>query len=284
MSTSQQYYESSNRHGEYQYVTMKDIVNNFMLMYVGDDKIINDVPRYQVVHHAKRAIQDLSYDALKETNKIEIELGSDLRIIMPEDYVQLVRLSYIDDYGRLHPLTQNTHNSLPTAYLQDDNADYTFANDGSLQEGSSIAETRMAEKAQRQSDIEGLDDESRGGRYGMDTATSNKNGNFLIDKKRGFIKFSSHLSDGDIIVLEYVSDGLFGSDDSEIKVNKLAEEYLYAYLQANILETKFGVQEYIVRRTQKSASSKLRNAKIRLMNINMDDLVQRLKGKNKWIK
>lgn len=284
MSTSKEYYDSFSRHGEYQYVTMKDIVNNFMMMNVGDDKIINDVPRYQVVHHAKRAIQELSYDALKETNKLEIELGSNLRITMPEDYVQLVRVSYIDDYGRLHPLTQNTHNSLPKAYLQDDSADFTFADDGSLQEASSVAENRMAKKSEKQSEIESLEDEHRGGRYGMDTATANKNGTFLVDKKRGHIKFSSHLSDGDIIVLEYISDGLFGSDDSEIKINKLAEEYVYAYLQANILETKFGVQEYIVRRTQKAASAKLRNAKIRLMNINMDDLVQRLKGKNKWIK
>lgn len=51
--SSQQYYNNSARHGEYQYVSLKDIINNFMLMNVGDDKIINDIPRYQVLHHAK---------------------------------------------------------------------------------------------------------------------------------------------------------------------------------------------------------------------------------------
>ncbi len=51
--------------GSYQYVSLADIVNNFMLMYVGNDKLVNDLNRYQVLFHAKRAIQELNYDALK---------------------------------------------------------------------------------------------------------------------------------------------------------------------------------------------------------------------------
>lgn len=284
MSTSQQYYNTASRHGEYQYVSMKNIVNNFMLMNVGDDKLINDIPRYQVVHHIKRAIQELNYGALREVVKMEIELSSALKITMPEDFVQVTKISVVDKWGRLHPLIENRNNALPRAYLQDDNTNFTFDSNGALQEATSISETRMAEISTQQSDVDAMEDEHTGGRFGMDTGSANKNGNYLIDKKRGFIKFSSHLIDGDIIILEYISDGLFGSSDSEININKLAEDYLYAYLQAAILENKFGVQEYIVRRTQKAASAKLRNAKIKLMNINMDDLVQRLKGKNKWVK
>ena len=53
MATSQQYYQDSTKHGQYQFVNLTDVINNFMLMYVGDEKIINDIPRYQVVHHAK---------------------------------------------------------------------------------------------------------------------------------------------------------------------------------------------------------------------------------------
>ena len=43
--------------GSYQYVSLSDIVNNFMLMYVGNDKLVNNVERYTVLFHAKRAIQ-----------------------------------------------------------------------------------------------------------------------------------------------------------------------------------------------------------------------------------
>ncbi len=281
--SSQQYYQTSARHGEYQYISLKDIVNNFLLMNVGDDKIINDIPRYQVVHHAKRGIQELSYDALRETQKLEFELGSDLQIIMPEDFVQLTAASIVDEFGRLHPIIKNTDNAVPDAFLQDSSANYTFDANGSRQQTSSLAKTRMEQK-QLQTDVDSIEDEHTGGRFGLETGSANKNGTFLVDKRAGFIKFSSHLTDGDVVVIEYISDGLFGTTDDQIKINKLAEDYMYSYLQSEILDRKFGVQEYIVRRSKKSASAKLRNAKIKLMNINIDDLVQRFKGKNKWIK
>jgi hypothetical protein len=35
-----------------------------MLMYVGNDKLINNVDRYTVLFHAKRSIQEINYDEL----------------------------------------------------------------------------------------------------------------------------------------------------------------------------------------------------------------------------
>ena len=86
------------------------------------------------------------------------------------------------------------------------------------------------------------------------------------------------------MVLEYVSDGMEGGDDSKISVNKLFEEYIYAYIKYSILNSRLGVQEYIVRRAQKDKSSLLRNAKIRLSNIHPGRLLMNLRGRDKWIK
>ena len=52
--------------GSYQYVTLDEIVNNFMLMYQGNNELINNITRYKVLFHAKRGIQELNYDAMKE--------------------------------------------------------------------------------------------------------------------------------------------------------------------------------------------------------------------------
>ena len=38
--------------GSYQYVTLSDVVNNFMAMYVGNDKMVNNVQRYEVILHS----------------------------------------------------------------------------------------------------------------------------------------------------------------------------------------------------------------------------------------
>lgn len=61
--TDYQYYEnglppgsaqSEANWGSYQYVSLEDIVNNFMLMFQGNNEIINNINRYQVLFHEKR--------------------------------------------------------------------------------------------------------------------------------------------------------------------------------------------------------------------------------------
>ena len=78
--TNYQYYTNNGAQpqdanwGSYQYVTLKDIINNFMLMYVGNDKLVNNVEIYNIRFHAKRAIQEINYDALRNIKVMELEL------------------------------------------------------------------------------------------------------------------------------------------------------------------------------------------------------------------
>ena len=69
---------------------------------------------------------------------------------------------------------------------------------------------------------------------------------------------------GEMCILEYVSDGMEGGNDTLITVNKLFEEFVDAYIRYAILNSKVGVQEYIVSRARKERSALLRNAKIRI--------------------
>tara|TARA_R100000482_G_scaffold123314_1_gene72990 strand:- start:142 stop:612 length:471 start_codon:yes stop_codon:yes gene_type:complete len=126
-------------------------------------------------------------------------------------------------------------------------------------------------------------DYSVGARFGLNTETANQNPTFRIDRAGGVINFSS-LTGSSSIVLEYVADGMENGDDSLISVNKLFEEYLYAYIKYAILNSRVGVQEYIVNRARKDKSSLLRNAKIRLSNIHPGRLLMNLRGQDKWIK
>ena len=59
---------------------------------------------------------------------------------------------------------------------------------------------------------------------------------------------------------------------------------MYAYINYGILASRANVQEYIVQRYRREKSSKLRNAKIRLSNIKIDEFVQVMRGKSKIIK
>ena len=51
-------------YGDYQSISLKDIVNNFIISYVGEDKIISKIKRTDVAFHAQRGIQELSFDTL----------------------------------------------------------------------------------------------------------------------------------------------------------------------------------------------------------------------------
>ena len=96
-----QYYENgggtpeNENWGSYQYVSLEDIVNNFMLMYAGNHSLVNNEERFKVLFHAKRAIQELNYDAFKEIKVLELQVCDNLRFVLPPDYVNWVRYLYI---------------------------------------------------------------------------------------------------------------------------------------------------------------------------------------------
>jgi hypothetical protein len=120
-----------------------------------------------------------------------------------------------------------------------------------------------------------------GRRYGLDPQYGNINGYFTINNRENKISFSSDLV-GKLIVLEYISDGL--AYDLDSRVPKLAEEAAYAYILYAIIAGRSGQPEYVVQRLNKEKWAKLRNAKIRLSNIKLEEITQVFRGQSKWIK
>jgi hypothetical protein len=294
-----QYYINDENWGSYQYVSLQDIVNNFMLMYAGNHSLINNEERYKVLFHAKRAIQELNYDAFKEIKILELSVCDSLRFVLPHDYVNWVRISLYKD-GLLRPLTENIQTNYSDAYLQDNNCYILFdQNGGILRPQNSgidmdrLAGTKKSIYLNQGSPYHGQEgycidgswyfDYNIGDRFGLNTETANFNPTFKIDKKNGVINFSSDMA-GELCILEYVSDGMEGGDNSQISVNKLFEKYVYAYITYEILNSKLGVQEYIVARARKEKGALLRNAKIRISNIHPGRLLMNLRGQDKWIK
>jgi hypothetical protein len=279
--TDQQYYENSANWGSSQYVSLDDIINNFYLFYVGDNKIINEVDRYDIIFHAKRGLQEIHYDALKDVRALELDLPDDLQLELPKDFVSLVRLSWVDDQGRFHPMIVNNDSAIVTAYLQDNEYNILYDSNGVALQADSVTDINIANASVYERT--GIDEDVVHNRYGIDPSRANTNGTYRIDKRLGVLRFSSNV-EGKTVIIEYVTDGLTHVDDADVKVNKLAEDYLYKYISSQILNTKFGVQEYIVRRVKNEAFAALKNLKIRMMNLNPADLVQSAKGRGKWIK
>ena len=99
--TQQSYYQSQD-HGNYQFTSLDDIINQFMIAYVGEDKIISKVKRIDIAFHAQRALQELSFDTFKSTKAQEIVVPASLQMILPHDYVNYTKISTVDSAGIKH--------------------------------------------------------------------------------------------------------------------------------------------------------------------------------------
>ena len=100
--TNQAYYEGNN-YGNYQFVSLDDIINQFQISYVGQDKIIPRIRRADVAFHAMRALQELSFDTFKSIKSQEITLPPSLKMILPQDYVNYTGVYFTDASGIKHP-------------------------------------------------------------------------------------------------------------------------------------------------------------------------------------
>ena len=284
--------------GSYQYVTLKDVVTNFLLMYEGNHHLVNNVNRYKILFHAKRGIQELNYDAFKIIKSLELTVYDDLKFVLPSDFVNWVKLSLFRD-NVIRDLVENMQVQSATSFVQSGSSSFTYDSDDNVNTKTSSLDTARTNGSLESIYLNQLNDENAnpglnnfdsdiynsriGARYGLNTETANFNPTFTIDRKAGVINFDSTMANQQCI-LQYISDGMENGNDDSVSVNKMFEEYIYAYIKYALLNNKFGVQEYIVNRARKDKSALLRNAKIRMSNLHPSRLLMNLRGENKWIK
>jgi len=422
--TQQQYYDNGN-YGDYQFISLKDLIDTFIFVYVGEEKIINKAKRSDVVFHAKRAMQEMSFDTFKSVKSQEVTVPSTLSVVLPQDYVNYVKLSWSDSAGIMHVIYPTKYTKNPEPILQNEQGEYKLQAVGTMTDGSttivldkeyknilvgmvvsapnvpigstvtsvtndssittiviSNATTYTGNETLTFTNVDGsliFEEESAfiledltivsgsnkitanstsdanqikvgmlvssvdfpvgttvidvngsvittsenaitvsteatflsnkkisqtlsnyrsytpsdnfnkyddgtydlvvGERYGLNPEQAQVNGTFYINN--GYIYFSSNIS-GKNVIIDYISDGL--GTDEEMQVHKLAEEAMYRYIAHAILAGKANVPEYIVNRFKKEKFAAIRQAKLRLSNIKLEEITQVLRNKSKWIK
>ena len=136
--TQVQYYDSGN-FGTYQFVSLNDIITNFIIAYVGESKIIPKVKRTDIAFHAQRAIQELSFDTFKSIKSQEIVLPPSSTMILPQDYVNYTEICWVDGNGIERPLYPTRHSSNPYPSLyQNENGDFIIDPVATLTAGSNV--------------------------------------------------------------------------------------------------------------------------------------------------
>jgi len=283
--TGQAYYNGSD-HGGYQFVSLEDIINQFIVAYVGDDKLLSKVKRTDVAFHAQRALAELSFDTFKSCKAQEITVPASLQMTLPQDYVNYTKVSWVDSAGIKHLAYPASKTSNPTKPTQDSDGSYTFDGSGNLltdSESTTWSNYKSGTPSENQDDYQ--DDTywpAGGERHGLDPQHAQTNGSFYIDCQLGKIHFSSNIS-GKTVILDYISDSL--GTDAEMQVHKLAEEAIYKHIMYAIISTSSNpLHQQLTPRFKKERFAETRKAKLRLSNIKLEELTQILRGKSKQIK
>lgn len=279
--TQLDYYDDSSQYGNYQFVKLDELINNYLMSRDTDD-FTSTTDRYKILYQAKRGVRELYYDVLNQVKAIELDLSPTLNVVLPPDFVNFVRISWVGDDGQLHPLAMDNRMTVAQVYLQDNNFELLFDNEGNVLEGS-----------KRKNLVADREDESLVC-YNVchDTFLPNKNtsnvytnGKFKIDNSTGTIQFGSD-AEGKAIVLEYISDGLYSdtSSDDGIKIHKFAESALLDFIYYELVKNRRNVPANEKMRARKEFYNSKRIAKRRIHTLNIADIKQVFKGDTKWIK
>jgi hypothetical protein len=135
---SEQQYYSGNNFGNYQFISIDDVIDNFMATYVGEGKLLSKTNRADASFHAHRALQELSFDTFKSCKTQEVEVPASLTIPLPQDYVNYVKLVWSDSSGIEHIIYPTSKTSNPRPIKQNSDGDYKLTAIGTLTNGSDI--------------------------------------------------------------------------------------------------------------------------------------------------
>ncbi len=275
--TPEQYYSQEENFGKYQYVSLKEIIDEIMIEAMDDDSFMKNTKRSKFVLNAKQGIKKLTQDIPGEELAIVMTVGEQLSFPLPQNYVDYVWVSVIVD-GKLMPININSNMNTGIGFLQDHNAEILFDEDGKIltSDGDNVFGKPYVKYS--------FCDNYRGGFGELDTSKLSRYGEAVIDERRGMIAFSSNLFDKDV-VLRYKSDGLQWEklEESKITVHKTLQEPLRDWIYYSCISYKRNVPQSEKERALRRYKTTAHNAKIIRSNIDLLEISRIMNLNSKMI-
>ena len=268
--SAQTYYEDESLYGDYQFITLKEVVDEMMIETTDTDSYLVSTPRSKILIEAKNGVRELNRAVKKTISALEITVNPKLFFALPQDYVDWVAVSVVGEDFKLYPLNINTQMLTAVGVLQDNNYDLLFNNDGELAmaDSSNIYNKQFNKYEFAQNAIST-------GRAFLDTSKLAAFGEFNIDTERGVISFDSTMVDKEV-VLHYISDGMQMQDlkDTDVKIHKDLKELLIEYIYMKCVSRRRSVPMNEKDRAKGSYKSLLHKAKIDRAQFNIDEIVR----------
>ena len=266
---SQEYYSDSTNWGSGQYMSLKEIVENYMIDLEPDDPTFN-VGRGKVLSKARQAIKEFNFSSVKNYNSIELALSSTLQVPLPQDFVDYYQISWVDEQGKKYPMTINDRLSIAKSPLQDNTYAFIYDATGEIIYASgtrpdyNVVEDYYSNK-------------------NVDLGQMHENGSFNVNKEEGVIQFDSNAYEKTII-LDYITDGYTNIDDANIKIHKFAYDACSNYIFYYLIKRRKNIAQSEKLRAQKDLNVSVRKMNSRMHPVRLEDVLQTLRTKSRWIK
>jgi len=114
------------------FISLNDIINNFLISYTGPGKLIPDAVRTEVIFHARRCLQEFAYETLKsQFTEGPTTVTSGVAVDLPADFVAVISASIIIN-GTTFPLEDTSSPSPNTGqyYINYINKTITYGDSG----------------------------------------------------------------------------------------------------------------------------------------------------------
>ena len=276
--------------GYYQFVTLDNIVQDFMFSSLADlqNKINRRIEKYEIDFQAQKVVQEFARDVMS-VKTFEYELVNSLTMPMPQDLIKVVGLNSTSEFGveRAIAVRSNSSNPRSTSQAGDgtlmfkSNGDLLYANESETQRRYNRNAAEFAGGLSQGFGIGAGTYNYYGGRFFISPEQATSNGTYVINDVDGTISFDSTLA-GSVITMTYISDGL-SENFKDIKVPKIVEDAIENAIYYRLIRrsSAAAIDKALAK---KEAAATKRNAKLALTDFSPRKLIQSFRGKSRWIK
>lgn len=263
-------------------VFLSDVIDNIMVQALPDDSFLSGINRFHAVLLAKRIMQDLNYDVMREVRVYEAPITSTNKVIPPIDFVDYIRLSYVTSRGMLIPIFTNKKLSISFNYVRESDGEIVVDSNGyPLQvDGSRRTEDDIFFRNNRRFnvflptyDTEYIYDNAL---YGITGGQCSYTGDYRYDPANREFLLDNVPEDFTSVVIEYISDPILAErDPTLIRIHKYFQSALEAgiyYLYIDKLRNVPRVEKEAARREYYNEIRKSR----RRMFTKPQELIQKL--------
>lgn len=278
------------------YTTLRQVIDDYLITMDGDDYASN-ASDAAIRNIALRGLREFGFDVTARVKSIKRTVESNNTVILPDDYVDLVKLGVVDGEGILRVFNQNKNVNYSRRILQDTSADTindppsviadtvltTDSDEGPLDLANNLILNREDDKGATSSSTPDNGDldfyvfenylfqGGLGRLYGAGGGYAP--GEYRINLDQNRIELATDSETGDV-VLEYISDEARSTNPV---VHVYAEEALRCYIYYKLCERKSTIPSNEKLRARAEYYNERRKAKARLSNFTKEEALKTIR-------